>query len=59
MPELRLKKFNLIKIVRAVFDKIIILCPEASLKGHYFLSWNAQIHWALANSGYLLNTEYE
>jgi hypothetical protein len=38
---------NLMKIGKAVFEEIIILYLGANLRNQHFLSWNAQIYWAL------------
>lgn len=36
--------WNVIKIFRALFEEIVILCLRASLKGCYFRSWNVYVH---------------
>jgi hypothetical protein len=35
------------KIIGASFQRTVILCLKAHVKGPPFWSWNVQIHWAL------------
>jgi hypothetical protein len=37
-------QINLIKTIKAVFEKIAILCFWADVKSPYFWNWNVQIH---------------